>query len=197
MRASDQELVGRRDSRPEGRGFPEVCGPQCPNGLHPQWGRGQGLSPFDEAAAALGSEVLMRSQTLAPCFTNEQEDEAELLRASPSGSELLPKDHHHLHGVGWDPPAPFWPFLFPPVVIPVTVPACTPLPGQMHLSIHHLPISPWGQTGPLEECDPAAPHTQEAAPPSLAPEPRPGVNEQESMGFPGQTPSQILCGAPL
>ena len=114
MRASDQELVGRRESRPEGRGFPEVCGPQCPNGLHPQWGRGQGLSPFDEAAAALGSEVLMRSQTLAPCFTNEQEDEAKLLRASPSGSELLPKDHHHLHGVGWDPPAPFWPFLFPP-----------------------------------------------------------------------------------
>ena len=36
-----------------GQGFPEVCGPQCPDGLHPQWGCGQGLSPFDEATAAL------------------------------------------------------------------------------------------------------------------------------------------------
>ena len=36
-------------------GFPEVCGPQCPDGLHPQWGCGQGLSPA--ATAALGSEV--------------------------------------------------------------------------------------------------------------------------------------------
>ena len=54
--ASDQQLVGRKET-PEGRGFPEVCGPQCPDGLHPQWGHGQGLSPFDEATAALGSEV--------------------------------------------------------------------------------------------------------------------------------------------
>ena len=38
-------------------GFPEVCRPQCPDGLHPQWGRGQGLSPCDAATAALGSEV--------------------------------------------------------------------------------------------------------------------------------------------
>ena len=38
-------------------GFPEVCRPQCPDGLHPQWGRGQDLSPFDEATTALDSEV--------------------------------------------------------------------------------------------------------------------------------------------
>ena len=53
----DQQLVGRRETSPEGRGFPKVCGPQCPDGLHPQWGHGQGLSPFDEDIAALGSEV--------------------------------------------------------------------------------------------------------------------------------------------
>ena len=33
-----------------------------------------------------------------------QENEAGPLRASTSGSELLPKDHHHLHGFGHDPP---------------------------------------------------------------------------------------------
>ena len=38
-------------------GFPEVCGPQYPDGLHPQGGRGQGLSPCDAATAALCSEV--------------------------------------------------------------------------------------------------------------------------------------------
>ena len=51
--ASDQQLVGRRVIGPEGRGFPEVCGPQCPDGLHPQWGHGQGLSPSEETTAAL------------------------------------------------------------------------------------------------------------------------------------------------
>ena len=55
MWASDQQLVGRRETSPEGKVFPEVCGPQCPDGLHPQWGCGQRLSPFDEATAALGS----------------------------------------------------------------------------------------------------------------------------------------------
>ena len=89
----------------------------------------------------------MVSQTLTPCFTKEQENEAEHLKPSPSGSELLPKDHRHLHGVSCDPPAPFWPFLFLLVMIPVTFPAWTPLPGQMHLSIHFLPMSPWGLTG--------------------------------------------------
>ena len=64
-----------------------------------------------------------------------------------AGSELLPKDHRHLHGVSCDPPAPFWPFLFLLVMIPVTFPAWTPLPGQMHLSIYFLPMSPWGLTG--------------------------------------------------
>ena len=171
MWASDQELVGRMEISPEGRGFPEVCGPQCPNGLHPQWGHGQGLSPFDEATAALGSEVLMMSQTLTPCITKEHENEAELLRASTSSSELLPKDHHHVRGVGWDPPAPFWPFLFLLVMIPVTFPAWTPLPGQIHISIHCLPISPWGLAGPLEDCNPAAPHAQKATPSSPTAEP--------------------------
>ena len=57
MRASDQQLDGRRKTIPEGRGLPEVCGPQCPGGLHPQWGCRQGLSPFDEATTALDSEV--------------------------------------------------------------------------------------------------------------------------------------------
>ena len=123
-----------------------------------------GAEPLNEATAALGSEVLTTSQTLTPCFTKEQENEAELLRANSSGSELLPKDHHHLRGVSWDPLAPFWPFLFPPVVIPVTFPACTPLPGQMHLSIHCLPTSPLGANGPLGGVDPAAPHAQEAQP---------------------------------
>ena len=40
-----------------------------------------------------------------PCFTKEQENEAEHLKPSPSGSELLPKDHRHLHGVSCDPSA--------------------------------------------------------------------------------------------
>ena len=57
MWASDQQLVGRREMSPEVRRFPEVCEPQCPDGLHPQWGHGQARSPFDEATAALGSEV--------------------------------------------------------------------------------------------------------------------------------------------
>ena len=57
MWASDQQLVGRRETIPEGRGLPEVCGAQFPDGLHPQWGCGQGLSPLDEATTALDSEV--------------------------------------------------------------------------------------------------------------------------------------------
>ena len=57
MWASGQQLVGRRETSPEGKGFPEVCRPQCPDGLHSQWGCGQGLGPFDEAIAALGSKV--------------------------------------------------------------------------------------------------------------------------------------------
>ena len=113
----------------------------------------------------------MVSQTLTPCFTKEQENTAEFLRASPSGSELLPKDHQHLHGVNCDPSDPSWPFLFLPVMIPMTFPAWTPLPGQIHISIHCLPISPWGLAGPLEDCNPAAPHAQKATPSSPTAEP--------------------------
>ena len=155
----------------------------------------KGLSPFDEATVL--RSLLMVSQTRTPCFTKEQENEAELLRTSPSSSELLPKDHHHVRGVGWDPPAPFWPFLFPPVVIPVTFPACTPLPGQMHLSIHCLPISPWGQTGPLEEWILLL-HAQEATPPSLAAEPRHLVYTSRSLWASQDTPHPgSSAGAPL
>ena len=173
MWASDQELVGRREISPEGRGFSEVCGHQCPNGLHPQWGHGQGLSPFDEATAALVSEVLTTSQTLTPCFTKEQENEAELLRANSSGSELLPKDHHHLRGVSWDPLAPFWPFLFPPSGDSSDISSLHPSP-RPDASVHPLPphFTPGCKRAPWRSGSCCSPRPGGTTPPSLAAEPR-------------------------
>ena len=106
-----------------------------------------GPEPLWWSHSSTGLRGLLRvTQTLTPCFTKEQENEVELLRAS-FGSDLLPKDHHHLYGVGCDPPAPFWSFLFLLVMISVTFPAWIPLPGQMPLSIHFLPMSPAGLAG--------------------------------------------------
>ena len=105
-------------------------------------------------------------------ISKTQGNEAKPLTATLTCSELLtigsPSPAHQCY----NPPAPSWPFLFLPAMIPVTFPAWILPPGQMGLSIHCLPISPWGLTGPSEDCDPAAPHTQEAAPPSPAAEPR-------------------------
>ena len=152
----------------------------------------KGLSPFDEATVL--RSLLMVSQTRTPCFTKEQENEAELLRTSPSSSELLPKDHHHVRGVGWDPPAPFWPFLFPPVVIPVTFPACTPLPGQVNLSIHGLPISSWGLSGPSRTVILLFPMPRRQPQLLQLLSPDTWCNRAGAYGaLPGQTPSCILC----
>ena len=79
-------------------------------------------------------------------------------------------------------------------MIPLTFPACTPLPGQMHLSIHCLPISPWGQTGPLEEWILLlpTPRRQPHLPWLLSPDTwynRAGAYR----AFPGLTASRILC----
>ena len=93
-------------------------------------------------------------------FTKEQENEAELLRASPSSSELLPKDHQHRHGVNCDPLDPFWPFLFLPVMIPVMISNLDP---SLRPDVSVYPLPPHltlGLTGPLEDCDPAALHAQ-------------------------------------
>ena len=57
-------------------------------------------------------------------------------------------------------------------MIPVTFLAWIPPPAQIHLFIHCLPVTSWGLTGPSEDCDPVAPHAQEAAPPFSAAEPR-------------------------
>ena len=114
----------------------------------------------------------MVSQTWTPCFTKEQENEAELLRASPSSSELLPKDHHHLHGIGCDPPGTLLAFPLPPGddFSDISGLDTAPYPDT---SVHPLPPHlTLGLTGPLEDCDPAAPHAQEATPPSLAADPR-------------------------
>lgn len=114
----------------------------------------------------------MVSQTWTPCFTKEQENEAELLRASPSSSELLPKNHHHLHGVGCDTPGTLLAFPLPPGddFSDISGLDTSPPPDT---SVHPLPPHlTLGLTGPLEDCDPAAPHAQEATPPSLAADPR-------------------------
>ena len=111
------------------------------------------------------------TQTLTPCFTKEQENEAELLRAS-FGSDLLPKDRHHLYGVGCDPPAPLLAFPLPPCDESSDISSLHPSP-RPGASIHpwppHLTL---GANKPLKDCDPAAPHAQEAAPTSPAAEPR-------------------------
>ena len=132
------------------------------------------------------------TQTLTPCFTKEQENEAELLRAS-FGSDLLPKDRHHLYGVGCDPPAPSWPSPFLPVMSPVTFPACTPLPGQVHLSIHGLPISPWGLTSPSRTVILLLPMPRRQPQLLQLLSPDTWCNRGACGALPGQTSSCILC----
>ena len=139
----------------------------------------------------------------APCFrigklqiSKELENEAEPWTALPSGSKLLLSGLQSPVYRCYDQTAPAttWPFLFLPVMIPVTFPAWILPPGQMGLSIHCLPISPWGLTGPLEDCDPAAPHAQKATPPSPAAEPRHLLYLSRSQwGLPGTDPARILC----
>ena len=82
-------------------------------------------------------------------------------------------------------------------MILVLFPAWTPLPGQMHLPNLCIPISLWGLTGPSEDSDPAAPHTQEAAKPALVVEASPpGITKQDFMGLSwGQTFFPISAAA--
>ena len=116
----------------------------------------------------------------APCFrigklqiSKELENEAEPWTALPSGSKLLLSGLQSPVYRCYDQTAPAttWPFLFLPVMIPVAFPAWIPPPARCicPFTASHLT---WELIGPLEDCDPVAPHSQEAAPPSLAAEPR-------------------------
>ena len=88
-----------------GQGFPEVCGPRYPDELPPQWGRGEGLSPFDKATAAVGSEVSWWHLKLwhSVSLKNKRTKLCSWWPVLPALS-CFQRDHHHLHGVDCDAP---------------------------------------------------------------------------------------------
>ena len=202
-------LVHRRATTPEGRGSLKSVGASALMGFIPREDIGWAcsgsvfhLSPFNEATGVLGSEVSFWGTCLKlwhSGFTKEQGNEAELLPPLSSGSVLLPTvPPPPAHSLLW-PTCPTWPFLFLPAMILEIFPARTPLPGQMHLPNLCIPILLWGLTGPSENCDPAAPHTQRQPNLPWLLKPDTWYNQAGLYGAsPGQTLSPISSAvAPL
>ena len=127
-------------------------------------------------------------------ISKEQEDEAEPLTTTPYGSKLCPTGPPSPARRCYNSPARSWPFPFLPAMIPVTFPACTPLPGQVHLSIHGLPISCWGLTGPSRTMILLLPTPRRKPQLLQLLSPDTWCNRAGANGaLPEQTPSCILC----